>query len=1060
MRPLKLTMKAFGSYAAETVVDFGKLNGGLYLIVGKTGAGKTTIFDAISFALFGEPSGSERETKMLHSDFAPLSEDTEVKLEFVHQGRKYHVGRTIHFPKKRGSSEYGDPDVSAVMKGDGIEPIEKSTKVTARCEELLGMKSDQFRRIVMLAQGEFREFMKANSDKKNEILGRLFDNSEYVRYRNLLDGVSKDLAGKTREQQRIIDTAMQSMFILPEGEELPENYLPGNPNLIENLKDLIGREQTRLDELQTISDEQRAAVEKLTHSKGAAEANNNLFFQLRKNREHLLSLREKEDIMAKKEMMYASAEKAQRRVRAFDDEVNKSRQDLEDTRVRLEKQRISFSRQQNAVREAEAQVEADKTSERERDELSAKAKIINDSLPDYRNLTEKASSLNEKRAALDVQKSELEKTVRRKAELEDAVTAITAELEKLNGCEAAEERARIDGKIKRERYNALAPGIKGSICDSVKSVAQDEKKLRNEEEQLLVLAKAALETESAYHDLYQRFIGGQAGLIAREMEHELSEKGEAFCPVCNTRFSRGDRHEFAVLSANVPSKADVDKAEQDWRKADRARQEKESLIEGMRSRLEETKKGIIRSMRDMEYDCIDWGTLTAPGYLDYLCQERKRELDAVIAEYKAAKSDVERKTKLTAEAKRLRAEQKETDTAFSNQNEICQALAVEISGLQSTAEQIKKQLSYESESEAKKALNALHQRIGELQSLIGKHRDNLKKAIETAKATEGGVRQLEASLPEKEQALEKAVSALSQALDENGFGSRENYLSALANIGGMNAENWLTTQRNIIDEYNNDLKNTESRIAELEKQTSGKTETNLEELNAELAKAVEKQKQADDSKNRQYNTLNGHKRVLETAANARIELDRLECAYNRIRNLADLAVGTNGAGGRLSFDRYVMGAIFREVLDMANKRLNIMTGGRFELIHTIGTDRSNSAAGLEMEVLDISTGKQRPSATVSGGEGFMVSLALALGLSDVVQNHAGGQKLDTLFIDEGFGTLDDGKLDNVISVLQQLTEGNRLVGIISHVDKLEESIPQKLCVCGGEHGSTIRLELS
>ena len=157
MRPVKLTMKAFGSYAGETTVDFDRLKGGLYLIVGRTGAGKTTIFDAVSFALFGVPSGSERTADMLHSDFVPLSEDTEVRLDFRHQGRAYHVERSLHFRKKRGTDEYGDAIVSAGMTGDGQEPLEGATRVTARCAELLGLNAEQFRRIVMLAQGEFRE---------------------------------------------------------------------------------------------------------------------------------------------------------------------------------------------------------------------------------------------------------------------------------------------------------------------------------------------------------------------------------------------------------------------------------------------------------------------------------------------------------------------------------------------------------------------------------------------------------------------------------------------------------------------------------------------------------------------------------------------------------------------------------------------------------------------------------------------------------------------------------------------------------------------------------------
>ena len=193
MRPTKLTMKAFGSYAEETTVRFGDLTGGLYLIVGKTGAGKTTIFDAISFALFGVPSGSDRKTEMLHSDFVPLSVDTAVTLEFVHQGREYRVERSLHFSKKRGSEGYRDATVSAVMSGPEQPAVEGATRVTARCEELLGLNSEQFRRIVMLAQGEFREFLKSGSERKNEILGRLFDNSEYVRFQNLLSAAARSL---------------------------------------------------------------------------------------------------------------------------------------------------------------------------------------------------------------------------------------------------------------------------------------------------------------------------------------------------------------------------------------------------------------------------------------------------------------------------------------------------------------------------------------------------------------------------------------------------------------------------------------------------------------------------------------------------------------------------------------------------------------------------------------------------------------------------------------------------------------------------------------------------
>ena len=205
--------------------------------------------------------------------------------------------------------------------------------------------------------------------------------------------------------------------------------------------------------------------------------------------------------------------------------------------------------------------------------------------------------------------------------------------------------------------------------------------------------------------------------------------------------------------------------------------------------------------------------------------------------------------------------------------------------------------------------------------------------------------------------------------------------------------------------------------------------------------------------------LQNHRSVREEAAACREALSGTEGAWKRLDALASLAVGTSGEGGKLSFDRYVMGAVFREILEMANRRMEQMSGGRYELVHKAGADRRNARAGLEIEVLDNNTGLPRGSGSLSGGEAFFTSLVLALGLSDVVQNHAGGKQMEALFIDEGFGTLSDDVLDKALEVLGQLSEGRRLVGIISHVDKLDESIPQKIRVRSGEKGSTLTLEL-
>ena len=1063
MRPTKLVIKAFGSYAKETVVDFELLNGGLYLIVGKTGAGKTTIFDAISFALFGKASGSERDPRMLHSDFAGMDEDTVVRLDFIHQGKSYHVERTIHFPKKRGTNEYRPPEISAFISGEDMTPVEKSEKVTNRCEELLGMNGDQFRRIVMLAQGEFREFMRSNSDKKNEILGKLFDSSEYVRYQNLLNDLRKDLDDMNREQQDIIDRTLTNQFVLPEGDD-SEKYHKGNPHLAENLQELINRERATLDDLIAQSEVIATQIDKLNTQIGAALTNNALLNELKSKRAHLAELTLKQAEMTDKEEKYALAEKAQRRIRPVDSEVKKAKKDLEDTNNILIRQRALLVQQTQDVSIAEKTVADDKSDEELINALRTEAKLLRDSIPSYSALTEKETALQRGTETLTEQRIELQNISSRKELLEKELDGIISEAEKLQGCETAVSDAKNKGVMLRERYKAVAPekdgGSAESVSEKVLSATRDEEALRQEEIDLADQIKTALSKESIYHSLYQRFIGGQVGLIAQEMEKELIDRGETICPVCNTSFRREDSHRFASRSENIPSENDVRIAEKNWRDADSKRQKKDSSVKGKRSALKEKRLGILSRMRELGYDCTDWSTLIAPGYLDFICEERKRELDLIITEYRNAQKKYERYLSLRASEKQKRIEQTGLAESYDKKSKELQTTELNTTRLKAEIEQDKKQLKYKNAEEATGRLNGLIWQINDLQARLDEHQTALNNAREALRSTEGGITQLNDSLPSKERAYADSVSRLSDELEKNGFGSYEDYLSALAVIGSDNPEDWLTEMKKSVDQYKADILNTGTQIKELEEHTKGKSEISLDQLNRKLENAKAGQRNSSEAKSRQEALLNGHMVVLRTVSDAQKEIAKTESACGRIKKLADLAVGTSGEGGKLSFERYVMSSIFREVLEMANRRLNIMTGGRFELIHIMDAGRNNASAGLEMEVLDVATGRQRPSSTVSGGEGFMVSLALALGLSDVVQNHAGGQKLDTLFIDEGFGTLDDGKLDNVIQVLHQLTEGNRLVGIISHVDKLEESIPQKLRVSGGEHGSSLCFELS
>lgn len=271
-------------------------------------------------------------------------------------------------------------------------------------------------------------------------------------------------------------------------------------------------------------------------------------------------------------------------------------------------------------------------------------------------------------------------------------------------------------------------------------------------------------------------------------------------------------------------------------------------------------------------------------------------------------------------------------------------------------------------------------------------------------------------------------------------------------------ENWLKSQRQAITDYNNTFKNTKDSIRKLKEETHGWEKVDLKQLESEIHMLEQDQDRLQEQLTSCQLRLENHQKTATAVQEANDMLRSTEAAWQRLDSLADLAAGKrNAEGGKLSFDRYVMGYVFREVLEMANQRLDIISGGRYELIHEINARRDNAIAGLEISVLDMATGKSRPSSSLSGGESFFVSLALALGLSDVVQNHAGGTQLDALFIDEGFGTLDSDILDKAMYVLNQLTEGRRLVGIISHVARLEESIPQQIQVKNGRNGSSLEI---
>lgn len=1054
MKPMTLVMKAFGSYAEETVIPFSEFSNGLFLISGETGAGKTMIFDAIVFALFGQASGRDRAAARMHCDRVSPSEDTFVKLVFEQDGRQYTVERTLHFSKKRGTAdEYSDARQDAVLTEPDGSTVKGQENVNARCGELLGLDVEQFRKIVMLAQGEFREFLKSGSEKKSEILGKLFDDSAFKHYQELLGGARNLLLAQRGDSQKKLKNLIDDGF--PEEERAA--YHPESPDFIEKLEKLVQTDGEGLAALETKKKGIRDELHALHTARGAAESINSELDELAEKKAHLGELISRETEMNRLQDTVRVTATVLHTVRPKindRDRAEEARNLANQTVLALEQALKRRGEEWSAAQKATAE---DGPAKAKAEELGNRIHSLKEQLDRYRQLAETADRLA---AAEKAEKETRENRIRAEQQRSDrkaGLEAVSKQLEELKDIDYRVKDLEEEAETAERNLETLTGG--NGMIAAAGQVRKKEAALRHEEEKLEELAKKAKDASDAHYLYYQRFISGQAGVLANRLREEIEARGEARCAVCGTVHRKEDAAHFAALPDNTPTETQVQEAETAWKEAEQTRRDRDATVAEMRSTLAEEKNRLLRKADPLFPGCT-WEELSAEGFLEQAGTEREKEHDSARTKLASARADLIRRDRLTAD----QAETRENLEALEGKIEELKAEEnrhhTEAAKAASAMEEMKKSLQYGSAEEARKQMEEWAGLQSSLRKQIDGHAEAEKAAKQAYDGTKGSLDGKKRELPGLQAAAEEAARAMDAVLREHHFKNAEEALEVLKPLEGRDGEKWLAEQTNVIQEYRNDCANTRGRIGALEKNTEGKTRVDLAELTAGIDRKNAEQSAADAEYSDARNVWIKHREILGKAAETKKALASTDDAWRRLDALGTLAAGSAGEGGKLSFDRYVMGTVFREILEMANRRIDIMSGGRYELVHRMDADRKTTKAGLEIEVLDTATGKARPSSLLSGGEGFYASLSLALGLSDVVQNHAGGKKLDALFIDEGFGTLSPDVLDKALEVLRQLSAGNRLVGIISHVDKLDESIPQKIRVVCDEKGSHARPELS
>lgn len=915
MRPLKLKMSAFGPYAGVTEIDFEKLGtNGLYLITGDTGAGKTTIFDAISFALYGTPSGTLREASMLRSMYADAAVPTFVELTFLYDGKIYTVKRNPEYTResRRGSGTTKQTADAELIYPDG-RALTKTKEVTAAITEIIGVDRNQFSQIAMIAQGDFRKLLVADTKERQDIFRKIFRTEPYqsIQFR-----IKSEFLAADKECEALQNSVRQYISGIQCSED-----------------DVLSIEAEKAKDGEMLIEDVIALIEKLLGQDKLTE------------KEASEQLQKTEAALSKVIELLTKA-----------DEQKKARNGLTlslDSRKKLIEE----------LEKAKATLEAEKGKKPEQEKIAKQIAAIESELEkydEYDSLVRKAKLLYE---ALENDSLLLKQTTESAAKLTQAIEALKAEQKALEGAGAQKER------LLREKERLEAD--KSALEKLLKDLAALEvlrSQFRDEQQNYLVASQEAADAQSIYSVKYKAFLDEQAGILAETLQEGVP------CPVCGSV----SHPCLAVKAENAPTEAQVNKAKADY---DSAQKKATDL-----SVLAGETKGKVTALEETVYT-----------QLEQLTGDRKPEDAAERVKALIGEKDSAIKT-LTASIKK-----EETNT--KRKTELDEAIPLQekkLKSAQDSVTQLKEKIA--SAGAAKAEIEKQSKTIGESLKFAGKN-----EAVEQIKKLEKSLSDMQKALGAAEQkyaGCEKAVTEL------------------------------------------------DGRINQLKAQLEGAEEIDTEGCEEKKAELDRAKLQLSSALRQLGIRISANISALDNIKAKSTDLSSAEKRKMWLKALSDTANGSVTGKERIMLETYIQRTYFERIINRANTRFLKMSGGQFELRRTQTADNHKSLSGLDLSVKDHYNGTMRSVKSLSGGEQFKASLSLALGLADEIQSNAGGIKLDTMFVDEGFGSLDSESLTQAFNALAELSDGNRLVGIISHVAELKEKIDKQLVITKDKSGGS------
>lgn len=916
MRPIKLTLSAFGPYADRIELNMDELGKrGLYLITGDTGAGKTILFDAILFALYGVPSGNSRKASMLRSQYAAPETPTEVELIFAAHGKTYTVHRNPAYARQklRGEGVTEQKADATLVLPDG-RVICREQEVTAQICGILGLDCGQFSQIVMIAQGDFRKLLSASTDERMRIFRRIFHTEPYRRIQE-----------KLKEETTALEDACRSC---------------------------------RKDAAKALSDASCAADDPLFAPLRDAQAGKLPLFDAME----LLARMCEEDTDALKKLSVEIARvskafgEAQRRLGMANEQQK--------TRERMASARIAQELAAEKRTQAERMLDAERENDALRSDMEARLILESERLPQYDALDQENAAWDGAKKRLAAEKAAL---AQRETEANAALAAWQedrAEADTLQNAGAF--LARLEAK--KAQIDAALLQVK-DVKERLAAYRAKLKTLLDRQAQYRLAAEQAEAAQRAFMQLNRAFLDEQAGVLAQGLR-----AGEP-CPVCGATSHPAP----ARLTTNAPSEDELTRAEQEKQRLMQAERAQSAEAERAKGEAEAEQAELMKQARAVLSGC-EWNAL--PNALIKRETELDAEATALQQSIRAEKANAARKVEL--ETWMIDAETR--ITALNEEKKNAEKRAVEAQSDARNREhdvsRLAEGLCYPNQRTAKAALSALQTAL-----------DASKKALLDAQ-----------SAFENAKAVETGCTEAAKA-----------YFVQLNGAESIDA------------------------AKEEEKRKALREET----------------ERLDREKKTRMLRLDRNERALSQIRDVADALIDAEQRLSRVKSLSDTANGSVLGKEKIDLETYVQTAYFERVLERANVRLMIMSGGKYELRRRHAPNDLRIKSGLDLDVLDYYNGTTRSVDTLSGGESFEASLALALGLSDEVQSAAGGVQPECMFVDEGFGSLDENALRQAIAALSDLAEGNRLVGVISHVTELKERIDTQIVVTKQRTGGSM-----